>query len=55
MFLITFGVAMIRTTIYSIWASAESQPFNNPKVILPNESAELMESVLQKPEDQLNA
>lgn len=40
MFWITFGVAMIRTVIYSIWASAEIQPWNNVKVTTPDEAAE---------------
>lgn len=30
-FWITFGIAMVRTVIFSIWASAKVQPFNNPK------------------------
>lgn len=40
-FWVTFGVAMVRTIIYSIWASGEIQPFNNMKTTEPEEQVQL--------------
>lgn len=47
-FLITFGVAMIRITIYSIWGSGEIQSFNNSVLTIPVESAKLTEQLPMK-------
>lgn len=47
-FLITFGVAMIRITIYSIWGSGEIQSFNNSVLTIPAESAKLTEQLPMK-------
>lgn len=31
-FWVAFGVAMFRTIVFSIWASAEVQPWDQPKI-----------------------
>lgn len=53
-FLITFGVAIIRIIIYSIWGSAEIQPFNNPEITIPVESAMLTEQLMKKSVNESN-
>ena len=37
MFWVLFAVSMVRTLVYTMWASAEVQPWNEPK---ENEMAE---------------
>lgn len=46
-FSITFGVTVLGSIAYSIWASAKIQPFNNPKIAYQNEIAESMERLIQ--------